>query len=110
MSARQLKIKTGILTRTKKELIMYEKELEKEKVKTEKLRAEGAEAATVKQQENVLAEAEMMIPDTRQRLEKALQDMQAFLVENESDAEIAETEDMTKAKEIMEEVTTLISA
>lgn len=32
------------------------------------------------QQENVLAEATMIIPDTRQRLEAAYQDLQALLV------------------------------
>jgi Tubulin binding cofactor A len=32
------------------------------------------------EQENVLAEATMIIPDTRQRLEAAYQDLQALLV------------------------------
>ena len=35
-------------------------------------------------QENVLAEAAMMIPDTRQRLEAALQDLHSMLVWSQS--------------------------
>jgi nitrate/nitrite-specific signal transduction histidine kinase len=38
------------------------------------------EAVATAKQENVLAEATMIIPDTRQRLEAAYQDLQALLV------------------------------
>ena len=50
MAARQLKIKVGTLTRTKKELVMYEKEYEKEQEKVKKMMADGADAADLKQQ------------------------------------------------------------
>ena len=50
MAARQLKIKVGTLTRTKKELVMYEKEHEREHEKVKKMMADGADSADLKQQ------------------------------------------------------------
>ena len=44
----------------------------------------AAASILVCSQENVLAEAAMMIPDTRQRLEKALQELQSTLVSSPS--------------------------
>ena len=49
MATKQLKIKTGTLTRSKKELVMYEKEHEREQEKVKKMMADGADAADLKQ-------------------------------------------------------------
>ena len=43
-------------------------------------RAVGQRCPVHPPQENVLKESEMMIPETRQRLEAALADLQAYLV------------------------------
>mmetsp|Transcript_17638 Transcript_17638/g.38481 ORF Transcript_17638/g.38481 Transcript_17638/m.38481 type:complete len:111 (-) Transcript_17638:439-771(-) len=102
MAARQLKIKVGTLTRTKKEMVMYEKEYEKEQEKVKKMMADGADAADLKQQEGVAAEAGMMVPDTSRRLEKALQDLQGLLAEN--DDEIKDTDEFKAAQELVAEV------
>ncbi len=98
-----LKVKTGSVKRTHKELTMYEKDRDKQQAKVDKLKSENADASNVKQavrlsrprgvmrrflsqlalpglQENVAAEAAMMIPETRQRLETAFNDLQAFMV------------------------------
>ena len=50
MAGRQLKIKVGVLSRTKKEFAMYVKEHQAEQAKTDKMKAEGADAAQIKQQ------------------------------------------------------------
>lgn len=47
---RALKIKTGVLTRVKKELAMYQKEVKSESEKLEAMRAEGRDAHDIKQQ------------------------------------------------------------
>lgn len=51
---RQLKIKTGIVTRLKKELAMYEKELAQQKAKVEKMKAEDPTQHSIKQQARAL--------------------------------------------------------
>jgi len=79
-----------------KELRSYEKEVEKEAAKTADMKDKGADPYDLKQQENVLAESRMMVPDCHKRLETALADLKATLAElkesNEQGAEIGEAE------------------
>lgn len=49
-SQKNLKIKTGTLRRVFKELKSYEKELESEVARTEKMKADGADSHDLKQQ------------------------------------------------------------
>ncbi|KAJ0961587.1 hypothetical protein J5N97_001084 [Dioscorea zingiberensis] len=62
---RNLKIKTSTCKRIVKELHSYEKEIEREAAKTVDMKEKGADPYDLKQQENVLAESRMMIPDCR---------------------------------------------
>ncbi|XP_022843547.1 tubulin-folding cofactor A [Olea europaea var. sylvestris] len=80
---RNLKIKTSTCRRIVKELHSYEKEVEREAAKTADMKAKSADPYDLKQQENVLAESRMMIPDCHKRLEAALADLKATLVELE---------------------------
>ncbi|OWM83258.1 tubulin-folding cofactor A [Punica granatum] len=80
---RNLKIKTGTCRRIIKELHSYEKEVEREASKTAEMKQKGADPYDLKQQENVLAESRMMIPDCRKRLEASLTDLKATLAELE---------------------------
>ncbi|KAK3155641.1 hypothetical protein QOZ80_2AG0150360 [Eleusine coracana subsp. coracana] len=93
---RNLKIKTSTCKRIVKELRSYEKEVEKEAAKTAGMKEKGADPYDLKQQENVLAESRMMVPDCHKRLEAALADLKATLAElkesNEQGAEIGEAE------------------
>ena len=50
---RQIKIKSGSVSRLKKEIAAYEKELEAQKVKVEKMRADGARFHDIKQQARI---------------------------------------------------------
>ncbi|KAI8466112.1 MAG: tubulin binding cofactor A [Monoraphidium minutum] len=83
---RSIKIKTNTLKRLQKEFSYYLTEKDKEQTRVDRLRAEGADTHDLKQAENVLAESAMMIPETRQRLEAALSDLQAFVCDNDQDA------------------------
>ncbi|KAK6918679.1 Tubulin binding cofactor A [Dillenia turbinata] len=80
---RNLKIKTGTCKRIIKELHSYEKEVEREAAKTADMKEKGADSYDLKQQENVLAESRMMVPDCRKRLEAALADLKGTLGELE---------------------------
>ncbi|KAF3448601.1 hypothetical protein FNV43_RR09314 [Rhamnella rubrinervis] len=76
---RSLKIKTSSCKRIVKELHSYEKEVQREAAKTADMKDKGADPYDLKQQENVLAESRMMIPDCRQRMETSLADLKATL-------------------------------
>ncbi|KAL7203940.1 hypothetical protein ACSBR2_017073 [Camellia fascicularis] len=80
---RNLKIKTSTCKRIVKEMHSYEKEVEREAAKTADMKEKGADPYDLKQQENVLAESRMMIPDCHKRLEAALADLKGTLAELE---------------------------
>ncbi|XP_042424669.1 tubulin-folding cofactor A-like [Zingiber officinale] len=80
-TVRSLKIKTATCKRILKELRSYEKEVEKEAAKTADMKEKGADPYDLKQQENVLAESRMMIPDCHKRLEASLSDLKGILAE-----------------------------
>ncbi|KAK4275371.1 hypothetical protein QN277_018464 [Acacia crassicarpa] len=84
---RSLKIKTSTCKRIVKELHSYEKEVEREAAKTADMKEKGADFYDLKQQENVLAESRMMIPDCRNRLEAALADLKGTVAELEESNE-----------------------
>uniref|UniRef100_A0A7N0UV98 Tubulin-specific chaperone A n=1 Tax=Kalanchoe fedtschenkoi TaxID=63787 RepID=A0A7N0UV98_KALFE len=98
-TVRNLKIKTQTCKRVIKELHYYEKEVEAEATKTAKMKDSGADPYDLKQQENVLAESRMMVPDCRKRLETALADLKGTLAEFEESNEDAP--EIVEAKEII---------
>ncbi|KAH7443309.1 hypothetical protein KP509_02G029100 [Ceratopteris richardii] len=100
---KSLRIKTGSCKRLLKELQAYEKEVERESAKTSKMKDNGADPYDLKQQENVLAESKMMIPDCTRRLEAALGDLQAILAEVEAESAQG-SEEIEEAKKLVVEV------
>ncbi|CAI5519460.1 unnamed protein product [Closterium sp. Naga37s-1] len=77
---KSLKLRAGICKRLLKELKSYEKEVEKDAARVEEMKASGADSHDIKQQENVLAESRMMVPDCRKRLETAYYDLESTVV------------------------------
>ncbi|KAJ4798873.1 Tubulin-specific chaperone A [Rhynchospora pubera] len=105
---RNLKIKTSTCKRIVKELNSYEKEVETEAAKTAEMKERSADPYDLKQQENVLAESRMMVPDCRKRLEAALTDLKATLAEiKESNQERAEVEE-AEAEAVITQVETVV--
>ncbi|KAF5183505.1 Tubulin-folding cofactor a [Thalictrum thalictroides] len=102
---RNLKIKTGTCKRIIKELQSYEKEVEREAAKTADMKEKGADPYDLKQQENVLAESRMMIPDCHKRLEASLADIKETLAELESNQE--KGTEIDEARIVIAEVETL---
>ncbi|XP_055222951.1 tubulin-specific chaperone A isoform X1 [Gorilla gorilla gorilla] len=109
---RQIKIKTGVVKRSRylscdailelvKEKVMYEKEAKQQEEKIEKMRAEDGENYDIKKQAEILQESRMMIPDCQRRLEAAYLDLQRIL-ENEKDLE--EAEEYKEARLVLDSV------
>jgi len=107
---RQLKIKTGSVKRLTKELAMYEKEHAKEKERVGKMKADNADASDIKQAENVLSEAAMMVPDCRQRLETALADLVACVGEMDESVKPEDCEELSQANEVISAAEAIFSA
>ncbi|KAL1326576.1 hypothetical protein AAHE18_13G239200 [Arachis hypogaea] len=68
-------------------LVSCEKEVERKTAKTADMKEKGADPYDLKQQENVLAESRMMIPDCHKCLEAALADLKGALAELEESNE-----------------------
>lgn len=64
---RQIKIKTGVLKRLTKEKTVYEREIEQQKQRIEKLRGEGKDEYVMRKEEEILQESMMMVPDSHRR-------------------------------------------
>ncbi|XP_043919638.1 tubulin-specific chaperone A [Protopterus annectens] len=100
--SRQLKIKTGVVTRLAKEKLMYEKEAKQQEEKVERMKTEeGTDEYMVKKQTEILQESRMMIPDCQRRLAAAHAEL-SQLLDNEKDLE--ETEEYKKAQLVIESV------
>lgn len=64
---RQIKIKTGVVKRLAKEKTVYEKEIDQQKKRIEKLRGEGKDDHVMRKEDEILLEAMMMVPDAHRR-------------------------------------------
>ncbi|KAJ7897372.1 tubulin binding cofactor A-domain-containing protein [Mycena olivaceomarginata] len=96
---RQLKIKSGVVGRLKKEHELYQKELVDQKIKTDKLVANGAEEWDIKNSE----ESEKMIKDSEERLGKAYDELRQLVVSAKKEPALAQEEALLKAEGILEE-------
>lgn len=68
---RMIKIKTGVLKRMTKEKTVYQRELEQQKQRIEKLRGEGKDEYVMRKEEEILQESQMMVPDSHRRYDFA---------------------------------------
>lgn len=64
---KQLTIKTGVVKRLTKEKTVYEREVEAQKSRIERLRGEGSDEHVLRKENEVLDECIMMIPDCQRR-------------------------------------------
>jgi len=86
---KQLDIRIGAVKRLTKEMTSRRVDVETEKKRKERFISEGEDQWTVAKQQEVIAEAEKMIPDAQQRLEAGLTDVKALLeaMDNEVSSE-----------------------
>ncbi|KAJ7922879.1 tubulin binding cofactor A-domain-containing protein [Mycena leptocephala] len=102
---RQLKIKTGVTSRLKKEHEHYQKEAVDQKLKKDKLIADGVDDSEweVKNAGKMLDESEKMIKDSEERLAKAYGELRDLIVSAKKDPELTKDEAFLKAEGILEE-------
>ena len=84
-TVRQLKIKTGVCTRSVKDHQSYKKEKTQLEEKIEKLKTEGTEEGVLKRYEQDLADTIAMLPSLKTKIEdavSALEEVQGTAEEN----------------------------
>lgn len=96
---KDLKIQSSALKRTLKELSSYKKELKIEQDRLDNMKSNG-EKEKIRQQKDVVEECRVMIPNTKQRLDKLVVIVKDLI---ESVGE-SESEDYLLAKEIYQNV------
>ena len=77
---KKLKVQIGVVKRLKKEVESYEKEVLVNEAKVQKMKDEEKDSYDIKKQEEVLQESYMMIPDSKGRLDTAIEGLQSCLV------------------------------
>ncbi|GJP42630.1 hypothetical protein CLOM_g2174 [Closterium sp. NIES-68] len=105
---KSLKLRAGICKRLLKELKSYETEVEKDAARVEEMKASGADSHDIKQQENVLAESRMMVPDCRKRLEAAYYDLESTVDGARDDTALVDTSEFKEALEILAEASQVV--
>lgn len=100
---KQLTIKTGAARRLLKENGLYRKEIEDNKRKLDKLRADGAESWDIKNATRLIEESEKMVVDTSTRLGRAVGELRDLVVLVKKIPEIVDTEEYSKAEQVLEE-------
>ncbi|GMI05826.1 hypothetical protein TrLO_g360 [Triparma laevis f. longispina] len=99
--AEHLKIKTKTCQRMGKEVGVYEKEVVDNSAKLQKMEADGADPYDIKAFKEILAESVMMVPDSKGRLAKTVEDLSLF-VDTSKDLEgVKESEWWAIAQEIL---------
>jgi tubulin-specific chaperone A len=88
--------------RLQKEVVSYEKEATENEAKVQKMRDEGKDAHDVRKQEEVLAESCMMIPDSKNRLKSALEELAAFVEASEDEEGFKEASDLKEVRELLQ--------
>ncbi|PHJ20560.1 tubulin binding cofactor a protein [Cystoisospora suis] len=81
---RFLRIKHKVIQRLTKELKSYQLEVEQHKATVARMKAERREPSDIKQQQNVLDETVIMVPDAEQRLLKACVELDDYMLSNAS--------------------------
>lgn len=97
----KLKQLFGIAKRMSKEVSAYEKEVEQNEAKVQKMRDEGKDPYDIRKQEEVLQESYMMVPDSKARLENAMADLEAAIADCEGGEDI-DAEMFAEAKALVE--------
>ncbi|ALC45509.1 CG1890 [Drosophila busckii] len=104
---RQLVIKTGVIKRLTKEKTVYEKEVNIEIARLNKFKTDGADDHVLRKQQEVIQECQMMIPDSKRRLEKELEVLQKYL---DDEQDLKDSETYTKALEVLTEAKSVLEA
>ncbi len=84
-----------------KEVAAYEKEVTDNTAKLQKMESGGADVYDIKKFKEVLAESVMMVPDSKTRLSKSVEDLQLFVDSAAEQAGVKDSEWWSKASEVI---------
>ncbi|GAA6060454.1 hypothetical protein JCM10212_000882 [Sporobolomyces blumeae] len=98
-ATRQLSIKTGVVNRLVKEVAMYKQEAEQTKARADEMEHNGEDEYEVRQARRVQADSEKMIPDSENRLAKALAELDDLVASAEAD--VQSMEEFSKARDAL---------
>ncbi len=102
----KLKTQLAIAKRMLKEVQAYETEVLTNEARIQKMRDDGKDPYDIRKQEEVLQESYMMVPDSKARLESAIEELQANLT---SCAEDPDTVTAGETGALMGEASALIA-
>ena len=105
---KDVKMATGALKRLCKETRMYAKEVETEEARLQKFKDAGEEGAKIRQQETVVQETRIMIPDLEKKVKAALAKLNKVLEETDAEVDEVSEEIMEAAKEAVSDANTLV--
>jgi tubulin-specific chaperone A len=118
-TARQLKIKTAtlkrysytcltmVLSRNQKDYNSYNNENKTLETKLEQIKESGDEVGIKKLQEQI-QETAQMLPNSKTRIETAIEDLKNFMSEHEENEELKATEDWVTAEQTLAEVSAFV--
>jgi len=102
---RQLKIKTGVAKRTYKEHNLYREEVAANKIKLDKLKADGTEEEWyIKNAIKLIEESNKMIDDAAERLAVAHDELRDLVDSAKGRPELTEDPELAKAQETLNEI------
>ncbi|KAI0046689.1 tubulin binding cofactor A, partial [Auriscalpium vulgare] len=117
---RQLKIKSGVVKRLSKEIGLYTKEVEQNRIKVEKFKADGAEDWDIKngvrtyqsvsscpltlwqRKTRLIDESQRMVRDSQDRLGKATEELRVLVNSAERVDGLEGEEELAEARETLE--------
>lgn len=102
---RQLVIKTGVVKRLAKEKTVYEKEVNTEIARLQKFKNEGRDDHVLRKQDEVIQECQMMIPDSKRRLQKEFEVLEKYL---QDEQDLKETDAYKKAAEVLSDAKSVL--
>jgi tubulin-specific chaperone A len=100
---RQIKIKTGVLKRCKKDYESYSAEAATLRGKVEELQQANEDAQKISHAQDLYAETEQLIPNCKTRIEQAIDDLEGVMAEKEEVEGIKETAEWKAAEPLVEE-------
>ena len=101
---KQLRIKTGVCQRTYKEYLSYREEEKREQEVLEKMKSESTDEFMIRQQTNVVKESQMMIPDSKQRLRVALDELSNLIDSLEENEDMKDNQRFLEAKQAINSI------
>ena len=101
---KKLKIQVGIVKRMLKEVSNYEKEAKVNEARVQKMKDDGKDEYDIKKQQEVLQESYMMIPDSKNRLESAVEKFSDVYNELKEDPDLDKTL-LSEAQQIYKQIT-----